>query len=114
MSEQLETSLEGTLQKTVESTAHRFMPPAASPPVVSPSQLGTPAPIPSLAPSPAPSLAPVPSPAPSPVPPPAPSSTLAHPFDDCDRFKKHPPIPVMNFIIDSQTGEILEDLIGQP
>ena len=42
------------------------------------------------------------------------SSTSSHPFDDCDRFKKHPPIPVMNFIIDSKTGEILEDRIGQP
>ena len=39
---------------------------------------------------------------------------FSHPFDDCETFKKHPPIPVMNFIIDSRSGEIIEDRIGQP
>ena len=44
----------------------------------------------------------------------SPETTEIHPFDDCDTFKKNPPIPVMNLIIDSRTGQILEDRNGLP
>jgi hypothetical protein len=37
-----------------------------------------------------------------------------HPFEEYNDFKKHPPIPVFNYIINSKTGELIEDKTGQP
>jgi hypothetical protein len=38
---------------------------------------------------------------------------FSHPFETYEFFSHHPPIPVFNFIIDSKTGEIIEDKTGQ-
>lgn len=40
--------------------------------------------------------------------------TPLHPFEEYDDFKKHPPIPVFNYIINSKTGELIEDKTGEP
>lgn len=43
-----------------------------------------------------------------------PKKTPVHPFEEYDDFKKHPPIPVFNYIINSKTGELIEDKTGEP
>lgn len=40
--------------------------------------------------------------------------TPIHPFEEYDDFKKHPPIPVFNYTINSKTGELIEDKTGEP
>jgi len=37
-----------------------------------------------------------------------------HPFEEYDDFHDHPPIPAFNYIINSKTGELMEDRTGQP
>jgi hypothetical protein len=43
-----------------------------------------------------------------------PPPVYAHPFEGYDNFKKHPPIPVFNYIIDNKTMAIIEDRTGKP
>ena len=37
-----------------------------------------------------------------------------HPHSEYSKFKKNPPIPILNIVIDNKTLEILEDNTGQP
>jgi len=43
-----------------------------------------------------------------------PPPVYVHPFEEYDQFKKHPPIPVFNYIIDNKTMTIIEDRTGKP
>lgn len=40
--------------------------------------------------------------------------SIEHPWAEYEDFKAHPPIPLFNVVIDSQTGQLLEDRTGQP
>ena len=42
------------------------------------------------------------------------SATGIHPFETSASFKKNPPIPIFNFVIDNRTFEIIEDNTGKP
>lgn len=53
------------------------------------------------------------SPNPNPNPP-VPEPFVPHPLEDYDYFSEHPPIPTFNYIINSKTLEIIEDLTGKP
>jgi len=37
-----------------------------------------------------------------------------HPHAEYSDFKKNPPIPILNIVIDNRTLEIVEDRAGQP
>jgi hypothetical protein len=37
-----------------------------------------------------------------------------HPFEEYEDFHENPPIPVFNYIINSKTGELIEDKSGKP
>ena len=43
-----------------------------------------------------------------------PKNVTSHPFADCKAFKLKPPIPVSNIIIDNRTGQVIQDLTGNP
>lgn len=43
-----------------------------------------------------------------------PPPVYVHPFEEYENFKKHPPIPVFNYIIDNKTMTIIEDRTGKP
>lgn len=42
------------------------------------------------------------------------NSNPVHPFEEYDDFHENPPIPVFNYIINSKTGELIEDKTGKP
>jgi hypothetical protein len=46
--------------------------------------------------------------------PPVQEPFIPHPLEDYDYFSEHPPIPTFNYIINSKTLEIIEDLTGKP
>lgn len=48
-----------------------------------------------------------------PIPPPPPS-VQHHPLDSMDYFRRHPPIPIFNFIIENENGQIVKDCTGNP